>query len=55
MNSIVYLLNVWFFFHQGTAEWIPLQRAKSGQIQIKCTVTCTGSEVRQSLHVLLLM
>lgn len=30
--------------HKGTAEWIPLQRAKSGQIQIKCTVTCTSSE-----------
>nr|XP_022329862.1 tricalbin-3-like isoform X4 [Crassostrea virginica] len=31
--------------HKGTAEWIPLQRAKSGQIQIKCTVTCTSSIV----------
>ncbi|XP_061173076.1 uncharacterized protein LOC133182305 isoform X2 [Saccostrea echinata] len=29
--------------HKGTAEWIPLQRTKSGQIQIKCTVTCTSS------------
>ncbi|XP_056021913.1 uncharacterized protein LOC125650208 isoform X3 [Ostrea edulis] len=28
--------------HKGTAEWIPLQRTKSGQIQIKCTVTCTN-------------